>query len=131
MHRGPPRSRINAMMRSWRAASPGCWPDEREGLLLGAIYWESEKARNAWEAWRRAVCSRDRITYGESRLLAAAFRPVRALGVDDQMLSLAGGLYRRNWYENQLAIHRLAKVVASLKAAGVEVLVLKGAALSV
>src|SRR5205823_1539331 len=71
-----------------------------------------------------------RIIYGESRLLAAAFRPVRALGVDDQMLSLAGGLYRQSWYENQLALHRLAKAVTSLNAAGIEVLVLKGAALS-
>jgi putative nucleotidyltransferase-like protein len=118
------------MMRSWRPALPGCWPDEREGLLLGAIYWESEKARDAWEAWRRAVSSRDRITYSESRLLAAAFRPLRAIEVDDQMVSLAGGLYRRNWYENQLALHRLAKAVASLDAAGIQVLVLKGAALS-
>jgi hypothetical protein len=119
------------MLRSWRAASPGCWPDERERLLLGAIYWDSEKAGDAWETWRRAVSSRDRITYGESRLLAAAFRPVGALGVDDQMLSVAGGLYRRSWYENHLALHRLAKAVASLNAAGIEVLVLKGAALSV
>jgi hypothetical protein len=118
------------MVRTWREASPGCWPDERERLLLGAIYWDGEKARNAWEAWRRAVSTPDRIAYGESRLLAAAFRPVRALGVDDQMLSLAGGVYRRSWYENQLGLHRLAKAVASLNAAGIEVLVLKGAALS-
>jgi hypothetical protein len=118
------------MVRSWRPASPGCWPDERERLLLGAIYWESKNARNAWDSWRREVVSRDRITYGESRLLATAFRPLRRLGVDDQMLSLARGMYRRSWWENQLALYRASRAIGLLRAAQIEVMVLKGAALS-
>jgi hypothetical protein len=53
-----------------------------------------------------------------------------ALGLDDPMVSLAAGMYRRSWFRNQRALHRAAAVITSLKGAGIEVLVLKGAALA-
>ena len=70
------------------------------------------------------------VTDAEAWLLAGAYRPLRRLGADDPMLSLAGGVYRRTWYVNQLALKRAAGVIAGLGAAGVEVIVLNGAALS-
>ena len=60
------------MERSWRAASPGCCPDERERVLMGANYCDSDSACSSSEAWRRAVVSRHRITCGQSPPLATA-----------------------------------------------------------
>jgi hypothetical protein len=111
------------------ARSSGCWPTERQRLLLGAATWRDERALEAWERWC-ALVPRAEVTATDSRLLATAFRPLRALGADDPMLTLAGGAYRRAWYLNQLLLRRAASVVAQLQSAGIEVLVLKGAALS-
>ncbi len=116
-------------MRSRIARSGGCWPDNRQRLLLGAATWEDERALEAWSRWRACV-TREEVTASDTRLLAAAFRPLRALGADDPMLTLAGGAYRRAWYLNQLALRRAASVIDTLQSAGIEVLVLKGAALS-
>jgi hypothetical protein len=115
------------MLRTPRTASLGCWPDGRQRLLLGATFWEGERARAAWNGWRSAV-PREQVTFADARLLACAYRPLCRLGVDDPMLSLAGGVYRRTWYLNQLALRRGARAVAQLRAADIDVLVLKGAA---
>jgi hypothetical protein len=116
-------------MRSRIVRSGGCWPDDRQRLLLAAATWGDERALDAWQRWR-AIVRREEVTAADTRLLATAFRPLRALGADDPMLTLAGGAYRRAWYLNQLALRRAAAVVATLQAAQIEVLVLKGAALS-
>jgi Uncharacterised nucleotidyltransferase len=104
-------------------------PDERHTLLLRAVAWNDQRARRAWDAWRSQVTP-EIVTDAEAWLLAAAYRPLRRLGADDPMVSLAGGVYRRTWYVNQLALKRGAGVIAHLRAAGVEVIVLNGAALS-
>lgn len=98
-------------------------------MLLGAVAWNDERARRAWDMWRGQVTP-ETVTDAEAWLLAGAYRPLRRLGGDDPMLSLAGGVYRRAWYVNQLALKRAAGVIARLAAAGVEVIVLNGAALS-
>jgi len=117
------------MLDAARTAATGCWPDEWQRLLLGAAVWEPDQARTAWERWRSSVARED-VTYADTRLLAAAYRPLRRLGLDDPTLHLAGGVYRRTWYLNQLALRRGARVVTELRAAGSDVLVLKGAALA-
>ena len=117
-------------MRRSRIAPPsGCWPTERQRLLLGAATWRDERALDAWERWCGLV-PREQVTAADTRLLATAYRPLRALGADDPMLALAGGAYRRAWYLNQLLLRRAAAAVGELQSAGIEVLVLKGAALS-
>jgi hypothetical protein len=104
-------------------------PDQRHTLLLRAVAWNDDRARRTWDAWRSQVTP-EIVTDAEAWLLAAAYRPLRRLGAADPMVSLAGGVYRRAWYVNQLALKRGADVIADLRAAGVEVIVLNGAALS-
>jgi hypothetical protein len=116
-------------MRSRSVRSGACWPDDRQRLLLGAATWRDDRALDAWARWR-ALVAREEVTAADTRVLATAFRSLRALGADDPMLTLAGGAYRRAWYLNNLALRRAAAVVGTLQSAGVEVLVLKGAALS-
>ncbi|MGH2868606.1 MAG: nucleotidyltransferase family protein [Solirubrobacteraceae bacterium] len=116
------------MHRLWGTAAFGCWPDERQRLLVGAAVWGDERARGAWDRWRSGT-TRAQIGAADGRLMATAYRPLRSLGADDPLLEIAGGLHRRAWYTNQLALRKAATVVRRLARAGHEVLVLKGAAL--
>jgi hypothetical protein len=116
------------MQRLSRTAAFGCWPNERQRLLVGAAVWGDERARAAWDRWQAGI-TRDRIGRADGRLMATAYRPLRSLGADDPLLDIAGGLHRRAWYTNQLTLRKAATVVGRLAHAGHEVLVLKGAAL--
>lgn len=91
--------------------------------------WADRRALAAWDSWR-AISSLEDVTAAEVPVLAAAYRRLRRLGAEDPMLSIARGIYRRTWYLNQLGLRRAATVVAELRAAGIEVLVMKGAALA-
>jgi hypothetical protein len=117
------------MQRGDRRVSVGCWPNERQTLLLRAALWEDERALRAWDQWR-ARSPLERVDGSDVSLLGAAYRRLRRLRIDDPRLSIAGGIYRRNWYLNQLALRRAAQVVDDLRGAGLDVLVLKGAALA-
>jgi hypothetical protein len=103
--------------------------DPRERLLLEAAVCEDERARDAWNQWSMRVRG-DRLTYADLRLLASAHRRLRELGIEDPVLELARGAHRRAWYDNQLRIRRAGGAVADLTAAGIQPLVLKGAALA-
>jgi Uncharacterised nucleotidyltransferase len=117
------------MLRTAKTAAACCWPDARQRLLIGAAVWNDERALRAWNRWR-ALVTRDEVTAVEARLLATAFRPLRRLGADDPMLTLAAGAYRQTWYSNQLALRRTATAIERLYDAGIEVIALKGVALS-
>jgi hypothetical protein len=118
------------MLNPGRTASWGCWPDERRRLLLTAAVRRDERALEAWDRWR-SLTPRAQAGGQDNGLLSMAYRPLRALGADDEMLTIAGGLYRRNWYANQMGLQRAAAVVTALSDAGIEVMLLKGAALTV
>ena len=51
------------------------------------------------------------------------------MGVDDELLRLFKGVHRFAWARNQILLAQVMPVVASLEAAGVPTLLLKGAAL--
>jgi hypothetical protein len=118
------------MLKAGGTASWGCWPDERRRLLLTAAVRRDERALEAWNRWR-TVTTREQAGGEDAGLLAMAYRPLRELGADDEMLTIAGGLYRRNWYANQMGLQRAAGVLSALSEAGIEVMLLKGAALTV
>jgi hypothetical protein len=104
-------------------------PDAREALLLRAALSDGDEARAAWRAWR-AGADLDRIDQASFRLLPLAWRNLERLGVEDPWDGALRGFYRRAWCENQILFRRLAGVLDLLGAAGVEALVLKGAALA-
>lgn len=99
-------------------------------LLVRAALLADERGLDAWERWC-ASADRASIHSGEVRLLAGAYKPLRCLGAEGPMMTVAKGIYRRTWYINQLAVARNAEIVERLGAAGVPALVLKGFALAV
>jgi hypothetical protein len=108
--------------------SEGCWPNPGQELLLKAALWHGPAAVTAFEKWDDTV-GMDRIDAGSQRLLPLVQQNLRALGVDHPLMKTFKGIYRRTWYENQIAFHHTSAVLRSLEQAGIPTLLLKGAAL--
>jgi len=67
----------------------------------------------------------------ELRLLPLAYANLGDAIRDDAVFGRAGGLFRRTWTQNQLLFDRAAGALSALANAGIEPMLLKGAALSV
>jgi hypothetical protein len=88
-------------------------------------------ARDAWEEW--IACGglgRVADPADESwMLLPQAYRNLSAVGVPPEELEPLSAAYARSWSRNQKLLHAVEPVLGALGEAGIEVLVLKGAAL--
>jgi hypothetical protein len=107
-----------------------CWhPSREQEFLLQACLEPDESAATALRAWMDAV-DIQQIDPGSFRLLPLlASRPV-CLEAKPEVRALAKGTYRRTWYHNQLLLAEGGKVASLLGAAGIPVMIIKGAALS-
>jgi hypothetical protein len=104
-------------------------PDARETLLLRAALGDGPAALADWERWRALVPLDD--APGDSvGLIPLLYRNLRRLGVDAAATARYAGVYRHSWAANRLAFRATAEVLAALGDAGIETLVLKGAALA-
>ncbi len=106
----------------------GGWPTRNQQLLLRAALLQGRAAIEAWEAWRSRV-DLGRLDRGSHRLLPLLFRNLYAQGVDHPLLGTFRGVYRYTWYRNQILLSQVIPVLRSLHEAGIESLLLKGAAL--
>jgi hypothetical protein len=111
------------------SAGGGSWPDPRQVLLLRAALLAREPALAAWRAWR-AGADLDAVDPGSFRLLPLLWHHLTELGVEDPLLERCRGVFRHTWSKNQLLLHRAAPVLAALRRAGIDVLVLKGGAMA-
>jgi putative nucleotidyltransferase-like protein len=112
-----------------RRTCPAWLPSRRQLLLLRASLWEQDAALAAWREWRRDVPDLASLDRGSRRLLPLAYRNLGSSlsgGPDAQALRDA---YRRSWTANQLVLRGAGQAIGALRAAELEVLVLKGAAL--
>lgn len=101
-----------------------------EWLLLRAACGDPETTREAWAAWRAQGGDLDALGDGPLRLAAQLHGALRAAEVDDPDLPRLKGAQRHTWSRNQAITARLARTIATLHDAGVETVVLKGAALA-
>jgi len=114
------------MRRRRRAA---IWrPSAQQVRLLRAGLLERDPAREAWREWRRDGGDIDELEQGAFRLLPLVYRN---LGEDfeDPDAARLKGIYRRSWTVNQLSMRVGRRALEALRGAGLEPLVLKGAAL--
>jgi hypothetical protein len=103
-------------------------PNAGQQLLLRAAVGSDGEARAAWTAWTSSH-DLDGVRDESFWLLPLVFRNLRRLGVElDGRLA---GLYKRSWFKNRRVLHRAAAAIQAFTAAGIETIVLKGAALSV
>jgi hypothetical protein len=106
----------------------GCWPTPHQELLLRAALLDGEPALEAWNEWRRNV-NIDVIDYGSHRMVPLLYRNLQRHGVKDPLMDRLKGVYRYYLYKNEILMHRIGSLLAAFEDAGIETIVLKGAAL--
>jgi len=106
----------------------GCWPTPDQELLLRAALLQGEPALQSWNEWRRKV-NIDVIDYGSHRMIPQLYRNMQRHGVKDPLMERMKGVYRYYLYKNEILLHRIGSLVAALEDAGIETMMLKGAAL--
>jgi len=107
---------------------PGCWPTRDQELLLRAALLPREPALQSWNEWRRSV-NIDVVDYGSHRIIPQLYRNLQRLGVKDRLMERLKGVYRYYLYKNEILMHRTGSLVAAFEDAGIQTMVLKGAAL--
>lgn len=105
------------------------WPSTEQQLLLDAALLDGEKAIAAFRAWRGGIDLEAEFPGSWLRLLPAVYDNLKSLGFSDPLMGRLRGVYRRAWYENHVLFHRVAPLTQALHSRGIDVLVLKGAAL--
>ena len=103
------------------------WPDESVDLLLKACVLPIERARSAWARWIEGR-NFDDVSWHEIRLLSALSTRIVELDPSSPFRPRIEGLARAHWTKTQLAIRESAPVIDLLGAAGVDHLLIKGAA---
>jgi hypothetical protein len=106
-----------------------CWPTWQQELLLQAALLQGKNSIEAWERWKSSV-DIEHLDIGSHRLLPHLYRNLHNQGVEDPLMGKFKGVYRRTWYDNQLLFHHVSTLLSSLRDAGIETIVLKGAALA-
>jgi hypothetical protein len=110
--------------------STAVWmPTAPQLALLRASLWSDHRALEAWREWRRAEPDLDQIGRGSYRLLPLAYSNLGPRLSDDPDAGRLKGIYRRSWAMNQLGLRVGGEAIEALRATGLEVLALKGAAL--
>jgi hypothetical protein len=97
--------------------------------LLRAALLDGPAAASAFAAWRQGLDIND-IDYGWSRLLPLVQRNLARSGLDDPWLPRMKGIRRLYWVRNLTLLHRVRPVLAALAAAGIPVILLKGAGIT-
>ena len=83
---------------------------------------------DAWGLLRESL-DPDALDPASRRLLPLLWRNLSRLGIRDPVLASCRGVHRYHWSRNQILFRRGAAVLNALAAAGIETLLLKGAAL--
>jgi hypothetical protein len=108
------------------------WPTQQQELLLRAALLEGRDAVEAWKEWRSRVDidDIDRLDPGSYRLLPLLYRNLNSHGAEDPIMMKLKGVYRLTWYKNQMLFHTITSLLRSFQRAGIDTMVLKGAALT-
>jgi hypothetical protein len=104
------------------------FPTAEEELLLRAALGRGAEVEKAWRAWRAQVALDD-VEMASFRLLPLAWVNLVEHGVQDPDLGRLTGIYRHAWARSQFQHRTLVDVLRTLHSAGIETMLLKGAAL--
>lgn len=113
---------------SSRRAEGAVWPTPRQELLLRSALLEGDAAGSAWERWS-AVVDLDLVDPSSIQILPLAYRNLVQQGFKDDRLAAIKPRYAVTWGRNQKLFRLLRETLIRLHAAGIETLVVKGAAL--
>lgn len=106
-----------------------CHPTPEQELLIRAAVLQGTPVLDAWREWR-ARTDFDALDRASLRLVPQLYRNLLQHDVDDPLMGRLKGLYRYAWSRSQLSLRATADVLTAFRGAGVETLLLKGAALA-
>lgn len=106
---------------------PKSFPTAKEEMLLKLLLGESRDLAKDFEEWVREVPFDD-IDYATMGLLPMLYLELHEK-IDHPLLKKIEGLYRLAWVKNQLLLKEVAPVLKEFSNAGIDVILLKGAAL--
>src|SRR4051812_27969199 len=109
-----------------RAASQS--PGANLRLLLRAALLDAGPAVAAWQRCRDEF-DVARLDASAQRLMPQLYRNLRAAGVRDPRVDALRDAHRKTWSRNRVRFRQLATLVERFAGAGIEVVLLKGAAL--
>ena len=108
----------------------GYWPTPQQELLLKAALLQGAESILSWDKWIDGI-NLQAIDFGSQRLLPLLMMNLGAQGVSHPAIAKFKGIYRLSWYRNQMLFNEIAPIIRSLQDAGIETMILKGAALVV
>ena len=111
------------------AMAPGLVPRPHQRRLIEAALLGGDDAVGAWRSWR-AQNAPDTVDRASQRLLPLVYRNLRDNGVPESELRELKGCYERTRDESEGRLRAARPMVAALVDAGIDVLILKGAALA-
>ncbi|MEO1004796.1 MAG: nucleotidyltransferase family protein [Cyanobacteria bacterium J06638_38] len=97
-------------------------------LLLQAAALQGQPGISAWEQWQKLV-DLENLDSASNALLCQLYRNLTVNQVQHQYLTRLKGIYKRNWYGNQLKLQKLQTVLIAFESHSLEVLVLDEIAL--
>ncbi len=103
------------------------WPPEGQIRLLVAALADPDTARQAWRQWR-AENDLAAADHADVRLLAAVAGRIREIEPDLPLDPRLEGMRRYIWAVNQITLNATRPLLATLQAAGLRQMLIKGAA---
>jgi hypothetical protein len=108
---------------------PQWQPTETQEMLLRAALLDGNEALEAWRGWTSASLTVEDETLA-FQVLPLAYRTIHPLDPRAKDLDLAKGVSKYVWVKNQVQVRFGGQVIEQLQSAGIDVLVMKGLALS-
>lgn len=113
-----------------KAALRSGWPHGSIDELLRAVaLHDAQAAAAAWQTFEHRA-DFDNLTGGEFRLISLAAKRMASLAPDSPLRPRIAGIERAIWSRSQLAISEAGPGLRVLQAAGVDMLIIKGASRS-
>jgi putative nucleotidyltransferase-like protein len=111
------------------SVTPKWCPTVQQELLLRAALAEGEDVLSSWRKWQSSV-DLSGIDRGSVRLLPLLFHNLKLHGVPESAIANFKEEYVQTWCDNELFFQKMAVVLGSFQAVGIEAILLKGAALA-
>jgi hypothetical protein len=105
------------------------WPSPQQELILQVALAPEQQARAAWERLSSDL-HLDSVVGETARLLPLLYDRLSTLRIAHRTVPVLKGFYRHTWYKNQLLMRSLHDALVLLDAAGIDTMILKGAALN-
>ena len=114
----------------WEQDERGWRPTPRQELLLRASLLDGAEAVEAWGKWKVDV-DMDRLDVPSFTLLPLLYENMLGAGVADPLIDELKKYYTMTWYNNQIRLDMISGVLAELERAGIQTIILKGAAMTI